>query len=104
GPDLSIDAAVAQVRALLDRLRHGALREEDRARAAAALARGKLAGALDPRARVVDLWRGEPPAAVPSIDDLRAFAAATLRDEAFVIVAARPARPPPAPPDKSPAR
>jgi len=101
GSDPAIDAAVAQVRALLDRLRHGALRDEDRTRASAALARAKLAGSLDPRARVIDLWRGEAATPVPSIDDLRAFATATLRDEAFVIVAARPPRPPP---DKSPAR
>jgi hypothetical protein len=101
GPDPAIDPAVAQVRALLDRLRQGAVRDDDRARAAAALARGALAGSLDPRARVVDLWRGASPAPLPSIDDLRAFAAATLRDESLIIVAARPPRPPP--PDKSPA-
>jgi hypothetical protein len=99
GPDPAIDSAVAQVRALLDRLRQGALRDDDRARAGAALSRGALASSLDPRARVVDLWRGEPPAPLPSIDDLRAFAAATLRDESLIIVAARPPRPPP---DKSP--
>jgi hypothetical protein len=104
GADLSIDAAVAQVRALLDRLRHGALREEDRTRAAAALSRAKLASSLDPRARVVDLWRGDGPAPTPSIDDLRAFATATLQDEAFVIVAARPPRATPPPPDKNPVR
>ncbi len=95
GLDASLDAAVAQVRALLDRLRHGALRDEDRARAGGALARARLAASLDPRARVIDLWRSDPtsiapPAPLPSLDDLRAFAAATLRDEAFVIVAARP--------------
>ncbi len=95
GPDASIDPAVAQVRALLDRLRHGALRDEDRARAGAALARARQAASLDPRARIVDLWRGEPPSPAPSLDELRAFAAASLRDEAFVIVAARPPRPPP---------
>ncbi len=94
GPDANIDASVAQVRALLDRLRQGALRDEDGARAAAAIARAHLAAALEPRARIVDLWRGEASPTAPSIDDLRAFAAATLHDEAFVIVAARPPRPP----------
>ncbi len=94
GPDANIDASVAQVRALLDRLRQGALRDEDGARAAAAIARAHLAAALEPRARIIDLWRGEASPAAPSIDDLRAFAAATLHDEAFVIVAARPPRPP----------
>jgi hypothetical protein len=95
GPDASIDPAVAQLRALLDRLRQGALREEDRSRAAGAIARARLAAALDPRARVIDLWRGDPPSAAPTLDDLRAFAAAALHDETFVIVAARPPRPPP---------
>ncbi len=94
GPDASIDPAVAQVRALLDRLRRGALRDEDRARAAGALARARLAASLDPRARVIDLWRSEPSSPAPSLEDLRAFAAAALHDEAFVIVAARPPRPP----------
>jgi len=92
--DGSLDAAVAQARAVLDRLRHGALRDEDRVRAAAALARA-AAGAFDPRARLVDLWRGEPPYAMPAIDELRTFAAASLRDQDLIIVAARPARPTP---------
>ncbi|HEX3771850.1 MAG TPA: hypothetical protein VHV30_13330 [Polyangiaceae bacterium] len=96
GADASMDGAVAQVRGLLDRVRQGALRDEDRARAAANLGRDRLAASLDPRARVVDLWRGDPvPMSSPSIDDLRAFAAATLRDDRLVIVAGRPPRTPP---------
>jgi hypothetical protein len=90
GPDASMDSAVAQVRGLLDRLRHGALREDDRARAAAAIARARLAASLDPRARVIALWRGDSPSPAPSLEDLRSFAASSLRDEALVIVAARP--------------
>jgi hypothetical protein len=92
GSDASLDAAVAQVRALLDRLRHGAFREEDRSRAADVLGRAHLAASLDPRDRILDLWRGAAPSPAPSLEDLRSFAAATLRDEAFVIVAARPPR------------
>jgi len=91
--DALLDAAVAQTRALLDRLRQGALREEDRAAAATTLARSTLAASLDARARVIALWRGDaasPPS--PSLDTLRAFAASSLRDEALVIVAARPPR------------
>jgi len=91
-PDASLDAAVAQTRALLDRLRQGALREPDRARAAATLARGALAVSLDPRARTVDLWRGEAPLTAPSLDALHAYAASALHDDALVIVAARPPR------------
>jgi hypothetical protein len=101
GSDTTLDTAVAQVRALLDRLRHGGFREEDRARAAAALARARLAGSLDPGSRVVGLWRGDTGAfSSPTLEELRAFAAAVLRDEAFVIVAARPPR---LPADKAPA-
>ncbi|HEY1693154.1 MAG TPA: hypothetical protein VGG39_13390 [Polyangiaceae bacterium] len=94
--DVHLDAAVAQTRALLDRLRQGALRDDDRVHAAAALARAAAAEALDPRARTIDLWRGEgapPRPPPPTLDTLRAFAAATLHDDALVIVAARPPRP-----------
>ena len=106
-PDASLDAAVAQTRALFDRLRQGGIQQEDLARASSRVARAALIASLDPRARTVALWRGEaraeaqgearaeargesPPS--PSLPDLRAFAAASLRDEALVIVAARPPR------------
>jgi len=92
-PDASLDGAVAQTRGLLDRLRQGALKAEDRARAAAALARRELSASLDPRARTIQLWRGDTRAPAPSLGDLQAFAAASLRDEALVIVATRPPRP-----------
>jgi hypothetical protein len=95
GADAPLDSAVAQVRALFDRLRRGALRDEDRTRAASALSRSRLAASLDPRARAIELWRGRPPQPDPTTDDLRAFAAAALRDEALVIVAARPPTPKP---------
>jgi hypothetical protein len=90
--DGTLDAAVAQTRVLLDRLRQGAVSEDDRSRAASLLAQARLAKTLDPRARSIDLWRSE--AAVPDcpLESLRSFAAATLRDDALVIVAARPPR------------
>ena len=52
-------------------------READaRARRGASRA-ADLAAALDPRARLVALWRGEPPlAGAPRVEELRAFAAA----------------------------
>jgi len=90
--DASLDAAVAQARALLDRLRQGALREEDRSRASALIAQSRLAVSLDPRLRIVALWRGDVATPAPSLETLRSFAAATLRDDALVIVAARPPR------------
>jgi hypothetical protein len=108
-PDASLDSAVAQTRGLLDRLRQGALREADRTRAGASLARAAFAAAMDPRARTLELWRAEPALALttparaslpgesapppgPSLEALRAFAASALHDEALVIVAARPPR------------
>jgi len=91
-PDTTLDAAVAQARALLDRLRQGAIDDADRSRAAAAFTRARTTGDLDPRVRAIDLWRGSAPAAAPSLEKMRAFAVATLRDEALVIVAARPPR------------
>jgi hypothetical protein len=96
-PDAALDSAVAQTRVLLDRLRQGALKPEDRARAASSLARRELSAQLDPRARVIQLWRGEPPSPAPSLEELHAFAATSLRDEALVVVAARPPRSPSAP-------
>jgi hypothetical protein len=102
-PDVSLDAAVAQTRALLDRLQRGGLRDTDRARAEVVIARLATGASLDPRGRVIGLWRGELPLVAgapraPSLDAMRAFAAAQLRDDALVIVAARPAR---AEPDRS---
>jgi hypothetical protein len=95
--DTSLDAVVANARALLDRLRQGALQEEDRVRAASALARAAVTASLDPRARVIDLWRADPASGAaaggqpgPSLDALRAFAAAVLLDDSLVIVAGRP--------------
>ncbi|MDB4993778.1 MAG: exonuclease SbcC, partial [Myxococcaceae bacterium] len=95
----ALDAAVAQTRVLLARLQKGAIDEGERARAIALRQRADLQRALDPRARLVALWRGEPdaPPPPPSLEALRAFAGATLKDDALVIVAARAPRPVPAP-------
>jgi hypothetical protein len=88
-----LDAAVAQTRALLERLHQNGLPDADVARATEVRARAELAASLDPRARVLALWRGERPAgAPPAADALRAFATSVLRDDALVIVAARPSR------------
>jgi hypothetical protein len=96
--DASLDAAVAQTRGLLDRVRQGALREDDLARAARVIARAQLSASLDPRMRTLALWRDEAPQQAPSLEALRAFAASALRDDALVIVAARPPRPDVRPP------
>jgi hypothetical protein len=91
-PDTSLDTAVAQARALLDRMRQGGIDEADRSRAAATFARARATGDLDPRTRAIELWRGNAKANGSSLEKMRAFAAATLRDEALIIVAARPPR------------
>ena len=91
-PEASLDGAVAQTRALLERVRLGALRQEDRDRAAARVARANLTASLDPRLRTIDLWRGAAAGPSPSLEALRAFAAMVLHDDALVIVAARPPR------------
>jgi hypothetical protein len=88
----TLDAAVAKVRALFDRLRQGGLDESDRARAASAMGRAAVASSLDPRTRTIALWRGPSPGSEPSLDALRAFAATTLREDSLLLVAARPAR------------
>jgi hypothetical protein len=111
-PSEALDAAVAQVRALLERLRKGAFAETDRTRALRAHERAELARALDPRGRLVALFRGElspdataatPPAptpaadvgrTAPSLDAVRAFCASTFDEERMIVVAARPPRAP----------
>jgi hypothetical protein len=86
-----LDAAVAQTRVLLDRLRQNGLSEADRTRANEIRARTELATSLDPRARLLALWRGDRASTAPTADAIKAFAS-TLRDADLVIVAARPAR------------
>ncbi len=90
--DASLDAAVAQTRGLLDRIRQGALRDEDLVRATRAIGRAQLSASLDPRTRTLSLWRDAAPQQAPLLEALRAFAAGALHDDALVIVAARPPR------------
>jgi hypothetical protein len=87
-----LDPAVAEVRALFDRLRQGAFTEADRTRATTLLSEEALRAMLDPRERLIRLWRGESAALpVPPLDTLRGFLAQTFHDDALVIVAAHPA-------------
>jgi hypothetical protein len=92
-----LDAAVMQTRALLDRLRQGGVPQADLDRARASAARSRLASALDPRARLVATWRGEPvpkaaPVVQPTNEDVRAFAQKHLVEDSMIVVAARPGR------------
>ena len=92
----ALDGAIAQTRALLERLRQEAITGADRARGLEHLRAQELDAALDPKNRLLALWRGEPKAltvdTAPSLEALRTFAAATLRDESLVLVAPRPPR------------
>jgi len=91
-PDGAIDAAVAQARALLDKLRLEGPKADDWARAASAVASDRLAAELQPRQRLVALWLSRPEPPSPSLESMRAFAAGYVRDDALLMIAARPAR------------
>lgn len=107
----SLDKAVMQTRALVDRIRTAGLAAADYDRAAATTARDAVANALDPRARVVATFRAEPipnaaqpPPPRATADETRAFATKALAEDQLVVIAARPGRPPaPAPASTTPA-
>jgi hypothetical protein len=101
-PEATLDAAVAQIRALLQRLRQGAIGPTDLERSQALRERWELEASLDPRRRLINLWRDpragatvSPPAAAlapPSLEGWRAWVANTLSDEKLVVVIAKPKR------------
>lgn len=83
--DVKIDQAVAQVRGLLARLRAGAATEGDAARARDYFARYRAQRQLDPRERIVELWRGaEAPAG--TFEGMRRLHQTLLDPEREVIV------------------
>ena len=84
-----VRGAVAQVRGLLDRLARGAVTPADFEVARKHFEREGSLALLDPRRRVVDLWRGESPRAPADLAALRRFLGA-LRQEAHVVVYLRP--------------
>ena len=79
------DSAVAQVRGLLQRLAQGAVTEQELKLARRHFEEQELAAALDPRRRVVDLWRGEKRAAPPDLGALRRFLRALRADNHVVV-------------------
>jgi hypothetical protein len=91
-PDDAMDTAVEQARALLDKLRLEGLKAEDWSRAASRMTGERIARALQPRQRVIDLWLSQPEPQSPSLEALRTFTGSYLRDDSLLIVAARPAR------------
>jgi hypothetical protein len=67
--------AVAQVRALLERLGRGAVSQEDVVLAERELSRAELETSLDPRRRIIDLFRGATQQPPLDLSALRAFQA-----------------------------
>ena len=96
----ALDGAVMQARMLVDRVKKAGLAPADHERGTTAAAREALVAALDPRARVVAIWRGEPiptpaqplPRGKASAEEVRTFAARYLGEETMVVVASRPPR------------
>jgi hypothetical protein len=74
--DRGVEApAVAQVRALLERLGRGAVSQEDVVLAERELSRAELETSLDPRRRIIDLFRGTTQQPPLDLATLRAFQA-----------------------------
>jgi hypothetical protein len=84
--DEKIDQAVAQVRGLLARLRAGASTDGDAARAQDYFARYQAQRQLDPRQRIVELWRGTDRAPAGTLQGLRRLHQSLLDPEREVIV------------------
>jgi hypothetical protein len=92
-PEPQLDAAVAQVRGLLQRLRQGAFSQADLERSIALRDKWDLEASLDPRRRLVDLWRDvRPSRKAVSLDAWRTWAASALKDDKLIVVLARPKR------------
>ncbi len=87
-PQSSLDQAVQQTRALMDRIRQNGLASADLERATAS----HLASNLDPRTRLVAAWRGVEPK-VASAEEVRVFAQKSLGEDRLIVVAARPPKP-----------
>jgi hypothetical protein len=102
--EANLDPAVAQVRALLQRLAQGAITQADLSRAAAHRQKWHRDAQLDPRRRLAELWREPPEGSKPSAPTLpiepsaawlepwRAWVASNLQDERLVIVVGKPKR------------
>jgi hypothetical protein len=89
--EASESAAVAHVRGLLARLARGAVSADELALANRELAQAELESSLDPRRRIVELWRGAGPAAALDLASLRAFHARLGNaTQAVVYVRSRP--------------
>lgn len=88
-PSSALDAAVLQARVLFERLRKSGFAADELARAKKTHATADVHARLDPRERLIRRWRNAPQT---SVDDavLQSAASAIFRDEALVVIAARP--------------
>lgn len=89
-PGHSAKEAVAQVRALFDRLSQGAASAEDLTLATTALLSQRAQAMLDPRYRAVRLWLGRSEPAPPDLAALRRFHQRMLAADRHVVVLTRP--------------
>ena len=79
------DAAVAQIRALLERLATGAATAADVQAARAAYVSGRRTALLDPRRRLVELWEDDDPLPAPDLASLRKLHRALAPDQHVVV-------------------
>jgi hypothetical protein len=78
--------AVAQVRGLLERLARGAATEQDVQLAERALQKAELHRNLDPRRRIVELWRAAPESRPATLASLRRMHQRALSAPSHVVV------------------
>ncbi|HEV8247343.1 MAG TPA: hypothetical protein VGP93_16305, partial [Polyangiaceae bacterium] len=89
-PEDSEAAAIAELRSLFERLSRGAVSADEVVAAAKELGRAELESSLDPRRRVVDLWRAAGPPRPLDLASLRAFHARLgSASQALVLVRSR---------------
>ena len=84
--DDKLSDAIAQVRGLLDRLAHGAASADDVAIARRRFQQLETAASLNPRRRIVDLWRGTAPRRAPDLASLRRFQREAFRPGHEIVV------------------
>lgn len=86
----ALDKATADVRSAMARLGQ-TIADADLARAVDAVDKQRRAGLFDPRARLVDLWRGSAPKRpAASLAAFRDWLGTTLREPQHIVVEARP--------------
>lgn len=92
--EAGLDGAVAQTRALLDRIRKGALTDADVTQGSMRRNLREQRANADPRARLSGLFTGRAPATpVVTAAALATSAAKLLTEDAMIVVAMRPPRP-----------